>query len=90
MKIIYYINREFCIFLTLIILSSRIIFVPLQKINKKKVINMRFYQEWGGFIWEYNSIGEFLKVLLGRLIGMVLGFGVLYLIILWLAWYGSK
>lgn len=51
---------------------------------------MRFYQEWRGFIWEFNSIGEFLMHLLGRLIGGILAIGILYLIVLWLAWYGSK
>ena len=51
---------------------------------------MRFYQYWNGFIWEFNSLGEFLMALLGRLIGCLLGLGVLCLIILWLAWYGSK
>jgi putative effector of murein hydrolase LrgA (UPF0299 family) len=51
---------------------------------------MRFYQEWRGIIWEFNSIGEYLMHLLGRAIGGILGIGILYLIILWLEWYGSK
>lgn len=34
---------------------------------------MRFFEEWGGLIWEYNSFGEYLKCLLGRLIGLILG-----------------
>ena len=43
---------------------------------------MRFYEEWNGIIWEYNSFGEYVKCLLGRLVGLILGglivFGVLY------------
>ena len=51
---------------------------------------MRFYQEWKGIIWEFNSVGEFLLHIVCRVIGGIIGFGILYLIILWLAWYGSK
>ena len=74
-------------FLTLIILSIHIFFVPLQKIKQK---TMRFYQEWRGIIWEFNSVKEFLMHLLGRLIGGIIGIGILCLIVLWLEWYGSK
>ena len=42
------------------------------------------------FIWEFNSVGEFLLHIVCRIIGGIIGFGILYLIILWLAWYGSK
>jgi putative effector of murein hydrolase LrgA (UPF0299 family) len=58
--------------------------------KKIKQKTMRFYQEWRGIIWEFNSVGEFLMHLLGRLIGGIIGIGILYLIVLWLAWYGSK
>lgn len=34
---------------------------------------MRFYQEWGGFLWEFNSFKEFLITVLFRFIGFVLG-----------------
>lgn len=34
---------------------------------------MRFFEYWGGFVWEYNSLGDYLKCLLGRLIGLILG-----------------
>jgi hypothetical protein len=51
---------------------------------------MRFYQEWRGIIWEFNSVKEFLMHLLGRLIGGIIGIGILCLIVLWLEWYGSK
>ena len=51
---------------------------------------MRFYQEWKGIIWEFNSVGEFLLHILYRIIGAIIGYGILFLIILWLAWYGSK
>lgn len=38
---------------------------------------MRFYQYWNGFIWEFNSLGEYLLAVLGRLIGAVIGFIIL-------------
>ena len=44
---------------------------------------MRFYEEWNGFIWEYNSFWEYIKCLIGRLVGFILGvlivFGLLYI-----------
>ena len=43
---------------------------------------MRFYQEWKGIIWEFNSVGEFLLHIVCRIIGGIIGFGILYLIIL--------
>jgi hypothetical protein len=46
---------------------------------------MRFYQEWNGFIWEFNSFGEFLKVLWWRFVGFVIGVGILFL--LWWFFY---
>jgi hypothetical protein len=51
---------------------------------------MRLYQEWKGIIWEFNSVGEFLLHIVCRIIGAIIGYGILFLIILWLAWYGSK
>ena len=63
---------------------------------------MRFYQEWKGIIWEFNSVGEFLLHIVCRIIGGIIGFGILYLIILPFSilaldsininnvWYGSK
>ena len=45
---------------------------------------MRFYEYWGGFIWEYNYFGEYIQCLIGRFVGTVLGLviviGGLYLI----------
>lgn len=38
---------------------------------------MRFYQEYGGFIWEFNSLGEYLKAVLARIIGRLLGLAIL-------------
>lgn len=38
---------------------------------------MRFYQEYGGFIWEFNSLGEYLKAVLARIIGTLLGIAIL-------------
>ncbi len=34
---------------------------------------MRFFESWGGFIWEYDSIGDYLKCVIGRLIGLIIG-----------------
>lgn len=42
---------------------------------------MRFYQYYNGFIFEFNSVGQFLKALFWRLIGMILGVIILVLII---------
>lgn len=39
---------------------------------------MRFYQYWNGFIWEFNSLGEYLLAVLGRLIGAVIGVIILF------------
>ena len=50
---------------------------------------MRFYQEWGGFFWEFNSVGEFLKAVVERLIGTIIGIGILFLISLFFYWYGQ-
>jgi hypothetical protein len=45
---------------------------------------MRFYEEWGGFIWEYNSFWEYIQALIGRVLGTIIGLviviGGLYLI----------
>lgn len=44
---------------------------------------MRFFKEVWGFIFEFNSIGEYLSFLLGRLIGLIIFIGIIILII-WL------
>ncbi len=45
---------------------------------------MRFYEEWGGFIWEYNSLWDYIESIIARVLGTVIGFtivvGGLYLI----------
>lgn len=41
---------------------------------------MRFFKEVWGFIFEFNSIGEYLSFLLGRLLGIIIFFGVLFLL----------
>ena len=41
---------------------------------------MRFFEQWGGFIWEYDSIGDYLRCLLGRLIGAIIAIGILFLL----------
>ena len=53
-------------------------------IRIKKIKVMRFYEEWGGFIWEYNSFWEYIQALIGRVLGTIIGLviviGGLYLI----------
>lgn len=51
---------------------------------------MRFYQEWNGIIWEFNSVKEFLLHIVYRIIGAIIGYGILFLIILLLYWYGNQ
>ena len=42
---------------------------------------MRFYKEVWGIIWEFNGIGEYVSFLLGRLLGVVIFFGLCYFLI---------
>ena len=50
---------------------------------------MRFYEYWNGFIWEYNSIGEYLKCLLGRFVGAILGVMILFFLLCFFYYYGE-
>ncbi|MBO6030687.1 MAG: hypothetical protein J6T44_04140 [Prevotella sp.] len=50
---------------------------------------MRFFQEWNGFIFEYNSIGDYLMMLLGRLIGAILGVLILGFLICLCYYFGE-
>lgn len=59
-------------------------FVPLQKIKKT---TMRFYQEWKGIIWEFNSITEYFMFLVCRIIGFIIGVCILFLMFLILFLY---
>ena len=54
------------------------------------VLSMRFFKEFNGFIFEFNSTGDFFKFLLGRLIGAIIGIGILALIVYLLWWYGQQ
>jgi uncharacterized membrane protein len=42
---------------------------------------MRFYKEVWGIIWEFNSIGEYVSFCIGRLLGVIIFFVVLYLLL---------
>ena len=42
---------------------------------------MRFYKEVWGIIWEFNSISEFISFMVGRLLGIIIFFGGIYLLI---------
>jgi len=41
----------------------------------------RFYQEYNGFIFEFNSVGEFFKAVLWRILGTIVGVLILVLIV---------
>lgn len=43
-----------------------------------------------GFFFEFNSLGEYLEFLFGRLVGAILGIGVLFLIGYLLYLYGQQ
>lgn len=51
---------------------------------------MRFFKEYSGFLFEFNSLGEFFRFLLGRLIGTIVGIAILGLILFLLYWYGQE
>jgi hypothetical protein len=74
-------------FLTYIIWSFEDNFVYLQKNNLSV---MRFFQEYNGFIFEFNSIGEYFKAVLWRILGRIVGLVLLGLFFLLLYWLGSK
>jgi len=42
------------------------------------VLSMRFFKEFHGFFFEFNSLGDYFKFLLGRLVGAILGTGILF------------
>jgi hypothetical protein len=50
---------------------------------------MRFFKEFYGFLFEFNSWGEYFKFLLGRLIGAIIAVGILVLILYFFYWYGE-
>lgn len=51
---------------------------------------MRFFQEYNGFIFEFNSIGDFFKALFWRFLGIVVGYAILGLALYGLYLLGSK
>jgi hypothetical protein len=40
---------------------------------------MRFFSEQMGFIWEFNSLWEYVKFMFGRLLGIIIFFGLCFL-----------
>ena len=50
---------------------------------------MNFYQEINGIIWEFNSFKDWasswIQIILGKIVGFILGVGILCLIIFLLA-----
>jgi hypothetical protein len=77
------INTVFYDFLTIIILLSHIFPLSLQK----KTNGMRFYKEFYGFIFEFNSWGEYFRFLFARFLGMVAGIVVVILLLMFFGNY---
>ena len=50
---------------------------------------MRFFKEYNGFLFEFNSLSEFLRFLLGRLLGAIVGVAILIGILYFYYWYGN-
>ena len=50
---------------------------------------MRFFKDFNGFLYEFNSWGEYLRFLLGRLLGTIIGIAILVGLLYFLYWYGS-
>lgn len=46
---------------------------------------MRFFKEYDGFLFEFNSFGEFLSFLVGRLLGLIIFIAVLVLLFYFLS-----
>jgi hypothetical protein len=51
---------------------------------------MRFFQEYNGFIFEFNSIGEYLRAVLMRILGTIAGVAILALIFFLLYLFGKQ
>lgn len=43
---------------------------------------MRFFKEYFGIIWEFNSIKDFINFNLGRLVGTIIGYIILIILAL--------
>ena len=50
---------------------------------------MRFFKEFNGFFFEFNSFGEYFRFLLGRLVGAIIGIAILIEILYFFYWYGN-
>jgi len=42
---------------------------------------MRFYKEVWGITWEFNSIGEYAAFVAGRILGVLIFIGLIYLLV---------
>ena len=49
----------------------------------------RFYQEYNGFIFEFNSVGEYFKAVLWRFLGKIVGVIILFFILFLLYLLGT-
>ena len=50
---------------------------------------MRFYENWGGFIWEYDSFGQFIKCFIARTLSAILTFALILVALYLIGKYGS-
>lgn len=50
---------------------------------------MRFFKEFYGFFFEFNSWVEYFRFLLGRLIGAIIGIGIIIGLLYFFYWYGN-
>jgi len=47
---------------------------------------MRFFKEFYGFIFEFNSWGDYLKFIIARLLGMIAAIAVIFLVLMYFAY----
>ena len=46
---------------------------------------MSFYEEYKGFIFKYDSVGDYFKALLWRLLGSITGLIIIGVVIYWMS-----
>lgn len=58
--------------------GGRVVFRNSQSYSNN---SMRFFKDFNGFLFEFNSFGEYFHFLLGRLLGAIIGVGILIFIL---------
>ena len=82
---IYYMNLSCYTYSFLFVSCLFPTFAP----RNQNYLYMRFYEYWNGFLWEYNSLSEYLLALLGRLIGAIVGVVILFFLCCFFYYYGE-